>query len=127
MRITNEFTLSLPPHEAYELLLDLEKVTPCMPGAVLGDELPDGARKVAVTVKVGPIKFTYDGTVRIAEQDAGARRAVLLGTANEARGQGSATAAIAMHVHEVEGGSRVTATADVDLTGRAAQMGHAPC
>lgn len=124
MQITNEFTLSLPPAEAYCLLLDLEKVTPCMPGATLGGALPDGSRAVNVTVKLGPMRFTYDGTVTISEQDDATRRAVLLGAAKEARGQGSAQAAIAMQVYEAPGGSRVTAVADVELTGRAAQMGH---
>lgn len=124
MQITDEFTLELPPQEAYELLLDLERVTPCMPGATLGDVLDDGSRAVGVKVKLGPMRFTYDGTVRIAEQDAAARRAVLKGAADEARGQGSAAATIAMQVEEATGGSRVTATADIELTGRAAQMGH---
>lgn len=124
MRITNEFTLSLAPDEAYELLLDLEKVTPCMPGATLGEARDDGSHDVNVTVKLGPMRFTYDGNVKISEQDEQARRAVLVGVANEARGQGSAQAAIAMQVHEADTGSRVSAIADLELTGRAAQMGH---
>ena len=115
MQITDEFTLDLPPQQTYDLLLDLERVTPCMPGASLGEELSDGSRAVTVKVKLGPMRFVYGGTVRIAEQDAQARRAVL---------KGSAAAAITMRVHEADSGSRVTAVADVDLTGRAAQMGH---
>ncbi|HEX5145872.1 MAG TPA: SRPBCC family protein, partial [Conexibacter sp.] len=124
MQIRNEFTLELPPQETYELLLDLERVTPCMPGASLGERREDGSYAVNVKVKLGPMRFSYDGAVRIAEQDAAARRAVLQGSANEAKGQGSADAAITMQVEEAPEGSRVTATADVDLTGRAAQMGH---
>lgn len=124
MQIDNEFTLELPPDETYKLLLDLDRVTPCMPGASLGAELPDGSRAVKVTVKLGPMRFSYDGTVRIAEQDSAARRAVLKGAANETRGQGSAEAAITMLVEEATGGSRVSTSADIALTGRAAQMGH---
>ncbi len=124
MQITNEFALELPPDKAYRLLLDLEQVTPCLPGAELGDEKEDGARAVKVTVKLGPMRFVYDGTVRIAEADDVAQRAVLVGEAREARGQGSAQATIAMTVSAADGGSRVEAVADVELTGRAAQMGR---
>lgn len=124
MQITNEFSIALPPEETYQLLLDLEKVTPCMPGAELGEEKDAGARVVKVTVKLGPMKFVYDGTVQIAEKDDAARRAVLVGEAREARGQGSAKATITMTVSGENSASNVAAVADVDLTGRAAQMGR---
>ncbi|HEX5146414.1 MAG TPA: SRPBCC family protein, partial [Conexibacter sp.] len=123
--ITNDFTISLPPERTFELLVDLERVAPCMPGAELGDELPDGSRAVKVHVKLGPMKFVYDGSVRVAEQDAAAQRAVLVGTAKEARGQGDANATITMQVRPGDGGgSAVSTNAQVDLSGRAAQMGH---
>jgi uncharacterized protein len=124
VQITDEFTIGLPPDRAYPLLLDLEQVTPCMPGAELGAEKEDGARAVKVTVKLGPMRFVYEGTVRIAEHDDAARRAVLVGTARETRGQGSAQASIAMTVAAADAGSKVEAVADVELTGRAAQMGR---
>ncbi len=94
MQITNDFSLGLAPDQAYALLLDLEQVTPCMPGAELGEAREDGSHAVKVTVKLGPMRFVYEGTVQIAEQDAAARRAVLVGQARETRGQGSAKATI---------------------------------
>jgi carbon monoxide dehydrogenase subunit G len=124
VQITNAFTIGLPPDRAYPLLLDLEQVTPCMPGAELGAEKDDGSRAVTVTVKLGPMRFVYEGSVRIADQDDAARQAVLVGNARETRGQGSAQATITMTVAEGDAGSRVTAVADVELTGRAATMGR---
>ncbi|MBS1886189.1 MAG: SRPBCC family protein [Actinobacteria bacterium] len=124
MEITNEFTLSLPPEDAYRLLLDLEKVTPCMPGAELGEATEDGGRRVKVTVKLGPLRFVYDGTVRIAEQDDAERRAVLVGAAREMKGQGNAEATITMTVRPEGDLSSVLTVADVNLTGRAAQSGR---
>jgi carbon monoxide dehydrogenase subunit G len=125
MEISTDFALPLEPTSAYELLLDLEQVAPCMPGAVLGEEREDGARQVAVAVRLGPMKFNYAGTVRIAERDEASRRAVLVGDAQEKRGQGSAKATITMTVAPGEsGGSRVQSVAVFDLTGRAAQTGR---
>ncbi|MEA2330129.1 MAG: uncharacterized protein QOH58_267 [Thermoleophilaceae bacterium] len=124
MQIATDFPISLPPDEAYRLLLDLDRVAPCMPGAELGPELGDGARAVKVKVKLGPMRFTYDGTVRIAEQDAAARRAVLIGSARDAKMQATAAAHIAMTVTSQGSGSAVATVSDVELTGRAAQMGQ---
>ena len=124
MQITNEFSIGVPPDRAYALLLDLEQVTPCMPGAELGEAREDGSYAVKVTVKLGPMRFVYEGSVQIAEQDAAARRAVLVGQARETRGQGSAKATIAMTVSGDGAPSHVSAVADVELTGRAAQMGR---
>jgi carbon monoxide dehydrogenase subunit G len=125
MEIPTHFELPLPPDEAYLLLLDLERVAPCMPGATLGDEGPDGSRNLTVTVRLGPMKFLYDGTVSIAERDDQARRAVLVGAARETRGQGTAKATITMTVSPAgDGASRVESNAVIDLTGRAAQTGR---
>lgn len=124
MQITNEFSIALPPDQAYELLLALEQVTPCLPGAELGGLKDDGSYAVKVTVKLGPMRFVYDGTVTIAEQNAAARRAVMVGAARETRGQGSAKATIAMTVADAGSASKVDVVADVELTGRAAQMGR---
>ncbi len=124
MRIETGFDISRHPADTYALLLDLERVMPCFPGAELLARRPDGARDLRVTVRLGPMRLSYEGDVRIAERDDAARRAVLAGNARETRGGGSANARIAMRVEESERGARVVAEADVDLTGRAAQMGR---
>ncbi len=124
MRIETGFDISRPPADTYALLLDLERVMPCFPGAELLARRPDGARDLRVTVRLGPMRLSYEGDVRIAERDDAARRAVLAGNARETRGGGSANARIAMRVEENERGARVVAEADVDLSGRAAQMGR---
>ena len=126
MEITSDFKMRLPPDAAYAVLLDLERVTPCMPGAELGPPRPDGSREVTVRVKIGPMRFTYGGAVQVVEQDPAQRSAVLVGTATEARGQGDAKATIRMQVSENGDGSHVTAHAEFELAGRAGQMGHGP-
>ena len=126
MEIDSDFVLPLEPGAAYTLLLDLDRVAPCMPGATLGEERDDGSRELSVTVRLGPMKFNYGGTVQVAERDDTARRAVLVGTAQEKRGQGSAKATITMTVGPDGDGasSRVASVAVFELTGRAAQTGR---
>jgi len=124
MRIETGFPIDRPPEEAYTLLLDLERVAPCFPGAELGGEADGDARAVTVTVRLGPMRLVYDGTVRIAERDDAGRRAVLQGDARDRRGAGTARASIAMSVAPNGSGSVVDAVADLELGGRAAQLGQ---
>jgi hypothetical protein len=124
VQITNDFELALDPDAAYALLLDLERVVPCMPGAELGDARDDGRRDLKVDVRIGPIKMSYKGNVEVTERDDDARRAVLRGSADETAGQGSAAADIAMTVTPNGAGSKVQTVADVQLRGRAAQTGR---
>jgi uncharacterized protein len=127
VRFENEFTLPSPPARAFELLLDVERVAPCFPGGRVGAAGDDGAYPAEVTVKLGAIRLVYRGSVRVAERDDAARRAVLAAKAREARGQGTAEAHVTM---EVAGGgagadgSRVRVGTELQITGRVAQMGR---
>jgi carbon monoxide dehydrogenase subunit G len=124
LQIVQEFELSFSPEDAYERLLDIEHVVPCLPGAQLGARRDDGSYEVTVTTKLGPMRFTYAGEIRVADVDQERRSAVLKGSAREQRGQGQAEATIEMVVSGDERPARVRAVADISLTGRAAQMGH---
>jgi carbon monoxide dehydrogenase subunit G len=119
----NEFTVQAPVDEVYSAMLDLERVTPAMPGAQVLEKIDDDHYKVAIKVKLGPVTMTYRGDVTIVEKDASAHRAVLDVKAKEARGQGSANAKVTMSLSE-QGGSATAGTmrAEVLLSGKAAAM-----
>ena len=124
MKIASSFTVPAAPDRTFETLLDLERVGPCFPGAEVGARAEDGSYPATVAVRLGPMRMLYEGTVRIAEQDPGARSAVLQAQANESRGQGSAEARMTMRVGEADsGGSSVAVETDLALSGRAQQVG----
>jgi carbon monoxide dehydrogenase subunit G len=118
----NTFTVQAPVDEVYAALLDLERVTPAMPGAQLLEKIDDDNYKVAIKVKMGPVSMTYRGDVSVVEKDPEAHRAVLDVKAREARGQGSATAKVTMSVEPEGDASRGTMKAQVALSGKAAAM-----
>jgi len=125
MLIENEFAVASDPDAVFALMTDVEKVAPCIPGAEVVGKREDGSYDATSTVKLGPIKMTYKGTVRIAEADPEARTATLLAKGNEARGQGSAQATMKMQVVPAEGGgSTVKVSTDLAVTGRVASMGQ---
>jgi carbon monoxide dehydrogenase subunit G len=119
----NEFTVDAPVEQAWETLLDLERITPCLPGAALEEESGD-EYKGTMTIRLGPVTQKYNGTVSFAETDEEARRAVLKADGKDARGQGTASATITSTLSEEDGGTKVRVETDMHLTGRAAQFGR---
>jgi carbon monoxide dehydrogenase subunit G len=123
MKLENEFRVEAPVEEAWNTLLDLERVAPCLPGASLGEASGDEHRGT-MTVRLGPVTQKYDGTVRFVEVDEENRRAVLRADGKDARGQGTASATITSTMHEENGGTRVRVETEMRITGRAAQFGR---
>jgi carbon monoxide dehydrogenase subunit G len=124
MQLEHQFSVPVPVGQAWDVLLDVERIAPCMPGATV--ESFDGETIVGrVKVKVGPIQVTYAGTATFSAKDAAARRAVIEATAKEARGNGTAQATITAQLHDAGGTSTdVTVTTDLAITGRPAQFGR---
>jgi uncharacterized protein len=123
MKLENEFTVPAPVEQAWAVLLDVERVAPCLPGAAIEGQEGD-AHAGTMTVKIGPITTRYKGTVKIEEADEAARRAVMRAQARDSRGQGTAAATITSTMEEVEGGTRVRVETDMRVTGPAAQFGR---
>jgi len=123
MKLENEFTVPAPVEQAWAVLLDVERVAPCLPGAAIegaeGDE-----HQGTMTIKIGPITAKYKGTVKIEEADEASRRAVMRAQARDSRGQGTAAATITSTMEEVDGGTRVRVETDMRVTGPAAQFGR---
>ncbi len=125
MKLNNEFTVDVPVEDVWNVLLDLERITPCLPGASLTEETGEREYDGAMKVKLGPVTQQYKGTVKIQEADESAHRAVLRADGKDARGQGTASATIISTLHEEGNGStRVSVETDMQITGRAAQFGQ---
>jgi uncharacterized protein len=124
MKINNEFTVSAPIGQAWDTMLNLERIAPCLPGAAIQEEKADGEYDGTMKVKIGPITANYKGTVKFEEVDEENHRAVLQATGRDARGQGTASATIVSTLQEESDGTKVSVETDMKLTGRAAQFGR---
>jgi carbon monoxide dehydrogenase subunit G len=124
MRLDHEFTVPVPAAQAWPVLLDIDRIAPCMPGATItkvdGDDFEG-----TVKVKVGPITVTYGGTASFLEKDEAQRIAVLEARGKETRGSGTATARVTAQLFD-EGAqsTRVAVTTDLSITGKPAQFGR---
>jgi carbon monoxide dehydrogenase subunit G len=123
MNLEHEFTVPVPIDEAWRVLLDVERVAPCMPGATLLSV--DGRDFTgSVKVKVGPITVTYNGKATFAEVDDAAHRAVIEASGKETRGAGTAAATVTTQLEGRGATTQVRVTTDLNVTGRPAQFGR---
>ena len=89
MELDNSFTVPVPPEQAWDVLLDVERIAPCMPGAT-GDSVEGDVIKGRIKVKVGPVQLTYAGSAHFTERDDQARSITLEASGKETRGAGTA-------------------------------------
>jgi uncharacterized protein len=124
MRIQDRFTVNVPIEQAWQVLLDVERVAPCMPGAQL--QAVDGDDYHGVCkVKLGAITANFKGTVRFVEVDEEARRVVLSAKGREARGSGNASATVTAQLREIDADTtEAEIDTDLSVTGRMAQFGR---
>jgi uncharacterized protein len=124
MKLENTFEVPAPPEQAWELLMDVPRVIPCMPGAELTETVDDSTWKAKMTVKLGPMSFDFATDVKREEADVDAQRAKLSARARELRGRGGGQATIESTLTQVDGGTRVHIVTDMSLSGAVAQYGR---
>ncbi|MGQ0824111.1 MAG: SRPBCC family protein, partial [Actinomycetota bacterium] len=123
MEIADRFRVSTPIEDTWKVLLDIEAIAPCLPGAQLQEVEGDEYRGV-VKVKVGPITAQYKGAAKLAEVDEAGRRLVIDASGRDTRGQGNATATIVVKMVEDGDGTSVEVVTALSITGKVAQFGR---
>lgn len=123
MQLEHEFTVPVGVEEAWRVLLDIERVAPCMPGATVTSVDGDSFGGT-VKVKVGPITVTYTGTGRFLSKDDEKHVAVIEASGKETRGAGTARATVTATLYDDAPDTRVVAVTDLAITGRPAQFGR---
>jgi len=123
MEMEHSFTVPVPKSRAWDVLLDVERVAPCMPGATLdsvdGDEIHG-----RIKVKVGPINMTYAGTARFVERDKDAGVVTLEASGKETRGAGTASASVRSVLEDRGQETHVNVLTTLNVTGKPAQFGR---
>lgn len=124
MELENTFVVPADIDTAWDTLIDVESIAPCMPGATLTSF--DGEEFAAnVKVKLGPVTMNFAGTGRFVSKDKDAYVAVIDATGKETKGAGTAGATItATLTPEGPSSTRATIVTDLTVTGKAAQFGR---
>jgi carbon monoxide dehydrogenase subunit G len=120
VHIENHFTVSPSVDETWKVLLDVEGIVPCMPGAEILDLIDDGFAG-SVKVKLGAIVAKFKGTVRFTELDEEAHRIVLHASGREMKGQGNATADVTVALTSAGSGTDVAIETELAISGKIVQ------
>ena len=123
MELTNEFRVDRPVDETWNVLTDVERIAPALPGAQLQEIEGDEYRGI-VKVKVGPITAQYKGKATFVEKDDTNHKAVLRAEGRDTKGQGNASALITASLVPDAQGTKVTVHTDLTVTGKVAQFGR---
>jgi carbon monoxide dehydrogenase subunit G len=125
IELDNSFTVPVPPEQAWDVLLDVERIAPCMPGAsvtsVEGDEIEG-----QVKVKLGPLSLTYKGTAKFTDKDQASHAISIEATGKETRGSGTASATVQAKLTpgDSAGQTLVSIHTSLNVTGKPAQFGR---
>ena len=123
MEMDHSFTVPVPPERAWDVLLDVERIAPCMPGASV-DEFDGEVVTGRIKVKVGPVSLTYRGTAKFTERDPDAKVIVLEASGKETRGAGTASATVRATLEPGGEGTIANMHTTMNVTGRPAQFGR---
>ncbi len=124
MELQNTFEVPLPPSEAWDVLLDIERIAPCLPGARLTEVVDEGTFKGEVSVRLGPVALTFTGKATLDVIDGAEYRARVKAQGTDAKGRGGADAVVEFSLEPIDGGSRVLIRTDLRLSGSIAQYGR---
>ncbi|MFU1987487.1 SRPBCC family protein, partial [Bordetella avium] len=125
MNFKNRFHVPLPLDQAWALMLDVPRIMPCLPGAKLHDVIDGNKYQGSVTIKLGPIKLSFDGTVEMVRTDEQNHIAYLHGAGLDPKGRGSASSDFNFALTpSADGGTEVEVSTDLTLSGAVAQYGR---
>src|SRR5712672_1722722 len=124
MEFDNSFEVPLPPAVAWPVLMDIERIAPCMPGAQLTEVIDKHTYKGNISVRPGPLALTFAGLVKFEEIDNVNHTARVKAQGTDAKGRGSAQAAATFRLEPSDTGSKVLVHTDLTLSGAVAQYGR---
>lgn len=123
MELEHRFDLPVGIDKAWSTLMDVERVGPCFPGAVL-DSVERDSFSGAVKLRAGPARLTYRGTARIAERDDRAHIVRIEATGAEGSASTAAMLVTAKAQELSANRTQVNLVTTLSLTGRPAQFGR---
>ena len=127
IELDNSFTVPVSPERAWDVLLDVERIAPCMPGASVLSISDDGNEiEGQVKVKLGPLSLSYKGTAKFTDKDVANHTIAIEATGKETRGAGTASANVqaVLKPGDATGSTLVSIHTSLNVTGRPAQFGR---
>lgn len=123
MKIAGEFEIDAPRAEVWEKVRDPQVMVQCIPGCEGIEQIDATTYRSQVSVKVGPIKATFNLKVEVVSEEA--PHTILSRTSGEEGTRASVVSSenVLRLAETPEGGTLVSYEADVSMTGRLGKFG----
>lgn len=122
MELNNEYEVAASADTLWDVLNDVERVAPFVPGFDL-QEVDGETYRGTIKIKVGAITASYNAEIEMLERDPAQRRVVMEISGRERRGPGSVHAKVTSQLEQSDSKAKIRLTTDVQVTGRVAQFG----
>lgn len=126
MRLENSFDVQQPVDKTWQILQDVPAIAPCVPGVRLTEVIDDRTFRGVGEVRLGPVRLTLNGEVRLEELDPVARTMMIRGAGRDSKGRGGTKATVRVSLAQIGiTTTRVALVTNVELSGSIAQYGRA--
>ncbi len=121
MKLEGSYEIAAPRQKVWAAFLDPAELAKAMPGCEKLDAIGEGEYKAIMKIGVAAVKGTFEGKVKLSNLEPPTRyRMAVEGSG----GPGFVRGEAAMELSDVEGGTRVTYSADVQVGGLIAGVGQ---
>lgn len=122
MELTNEYEVAASVDTLWDVLNDVERVAPFVPGFEL-QEVDGETYRGTIKIKVGAITASYNAEIEVLERNRDERRVVMEMKGRERRGPGSVHAQVTSRLQPAGAATKIRLDTEVQVTGRVAQFG----
>lgn len=121
MKIEGSYDIPAPRARVWAAFLDPARLAAAIPGCEKLDAAGEGEYRATLKIGIAAVKGTFEGKVRLSDLEPPTRyRMAVEGSG----GPGFVRGEAAMELTDVEGGTRVTYSADVQVGGLIASVGQ---
>jgi carbon monoxide dehydrogenase subunit G len=120
----NTFEVPVPLNEAWDILMDIERIAPCVPGAELTEIIDEKTYKGKISVKLGPVALIFNGQTTFEELDKENHSAKLKAQGTDSKGRGGAHANVTFYMEPSDQNTKIIISTNLQLSGAVAQYGR---
>lgn len=121
MKMTGEKTLPAPQENVWRALNDPEVLRQSIPGCESFEKIAANAYRAVVAAKIGPVQARFTGNITLSELDP--PNGYTISGEGSGGPAGSAKGSAHVRLEPAAGGTRLTWTADAQISGKLAQIG----
>ena len=125
MKLENRCLVPADIHRTWDLIMDIPRVAACLPGMEEVIQEEDGSYNASMRVKVGPMSFTFSGTLQVLEQNSAKGEARFLIEASDRKVGGAVRSDLLMQLlSPAENQTELVLNTNTTFIGKLGELGQ---